>query len=1120
MENTLRIYRSNYLEKLLETMGDLLRYPPSSPFEPECIVVQSKGIATWLSMGLGHRFGVWANPDFPHPRQFLQRVIRAAIGEQGDTVRRFTRERLSFAVLSVLPSLLALEEFARLRLYLGDHDENKRFQLARRIAHIFDQYIVYRPELLLAWEEKRAAVPPLTEDDVWQPLLWRAVTELMGSPSPVRLMHDAFGALTRGNLAHPEILPPRVSVFGIVSLPRSYLQMFANLARICPVHFFFTAPTPFYWGDIRSKQEIFRLQGRKIQPGEGLPAEEGNPLLAALGALGRDFHEMLEEEVDYQEPDEELFVENSRPRSLLEQLQEDILQLRCRGAGRDDAPALPFPLGDRSIQIHACHSMLRELEVLQDHLLSLLAGPEPYRPHQILVMTPDISRYAPLISAVFDRDPVDPRFIPYQVADQRDSGNALLIDAFFSLLAVMRSRFRISDLLMLLENEAMLRRFHLAAADLPSLRNRLASSGIRWGIDAEHRQLHDQPPDRQNTWRFGLDRLLLGYALLQEGGRTFGDLLPFDDIEGKDAESLGAFIHLGETLFACRRELAVEKTLRRWQAVVNRLLDTFWAPAPEDLWQLQKIRQAMAELADESRDAGYNEPVSSPQLEELLREKLASSISAHGYLEGGVTFCEMLPMRSIPFPVVCILGLNDGIFPRENVPLTFDLIARFPQKGDRSQRHDDLYLFLEALLSVRKKLWLSFEGFSSRDNAPRPPSVMVDQLIDVIAESYYLDHEPSPDHRRRIADLLVIRHPLQPVSARYFAGSDPGLFSYAGQFCRAARVLEKQEVIEPRFLSSPLPPDAGEGRILELAELQRFFSLPVRWFLQKRLNLYLEERRDQLEERLPLQPEGLERYQLREEILARWTLEPDELYNCLRGQGKLPLGEAGRFTLEQLRESVDPIARQVERLTVAGRLADFSGTCEFSGIRSISGELASRYQSGLVRSTIGKPTALFLLRSWLEHLFLCAVSPPDQEPVTWLVGQGEKSEVQCLRFINAGSAPRLLDDLVRLRETGRVEPLPFFPKAAYAFASAMKDAKDGGETLAKARTAAGKAFFGDSFSQASFEADSPWVRQLWRNHNPLSPNFVPHEGKPSAGNFEELSLRVFLPLLEHLEVHS
>lgn len=1114
MENSIQIYRSNHLEQLLEKMTEVLQIPAASPFESECIVVQSRGMATWLNMQLSRRFGVWANPFFPHPRQFLQLVLGAVLGESGTSVQNFTRERLTFAVLALLPSLLHGPEFGTLRSYLSVAPESKRLQLARRIAYVFDQYMIYRPELLLAWEagEKGGILPG--EEDRWQPLLWQAIGEHLRTPSPVRLLHEALQALASGSIRHPGHLPSRVSLFGIVSLPRVYLRLFSSLAAFCPVHFFLTAPTPFYWGDIRSKKEILRSRGR-------LPAEafsgDGHPFLASFGALGRDFQDILEEEADYLETEDDFFVSFAQPGSVLEQLQDDILQMRCRGGGPQHEPPLPFPAGDSSVEIHACHSMLRELEVLQDHLLSLLSGDDPCLPHEILVMTPDIAAYAPLISAVFDRESADPRFIPHHVADRSESGDALLIEAFFSLLALMRSRFRLTEVLSLLEYEAIRRRFAIDSADLPELRDWLVLSGIRWGIDEGHRAMQGQPDDRQNTWRFGLDRLLLGYAMPQSGGRTFCDILPCDVAEGKDADLLGSFLHFAETLFSQRQLLLADNTLGRWQEIINDLLAVLFAPENEDARQLQKIRHAMAALATESRDAFYAGPMTLQELESLLREKLMASKAPHGFLEGGVTFCEMLPMRSIPFKVVCILGMHDGAFPREKDPLSFDLMARFPQKGDRSPRSDDLYLFLESLLSARQKFWISYVGFSSRDNARLPPSVVVDELLDCVSESFHAGGENAEDRRRRIADLLVTSHPLQPTSSRYFDGSDPKLFSYAGQYCGAAGQVRDHGGKEVSFFDKPLASQADERKRLTLPELQRFYFLPARWFLQKQLNLYIGGPEDEPEERLPFFLAGLEKYRLRDDLLWQRDMAEGEMFTLLRGQGRLPAGGMGPFVFRQLGEAIMPLARQLGELTTAERLPDLAGVYEHPHSWTMAGEIGERYRIGLVRAVSGKASATFLLRAWLEHLFLGAVSPTDQDHVTWLVSQGEGGQVQLMRFAPAGAAAEILADLVALFALGQSIPLLFFPKASYAFAAAMQG--DAGSDTEAAMEKAWKAFFGDSFSQASFEGDSLYIHQLWGDRNPLAHDFHPHEGT-SAGSFAELALRIFRPLLDGLEVVS
>ena len=113
-----------------------------------------------------------------------------------------------------------------------------------------------------------------------------------------------------------------------------------------------------------------------------------------------------------------------------------------------------------------------------------------------------------------------------------------------------------------------------------------------------------------------------------------------------------------------------------------------------------------------SRERRIDKAISSEPVLERLTEKLNETRGAKGFISGRVTFCAMLPMRSIPFKVICIIGLNENTFPRQKSSLEFDLMAKHPVKGDRNNRDSDRYLFLETLISAKERLILSYVGQS------------------------------------------------------------------------------------------------------------------------------------------------------------------------------------------------------------------------------------------------------------------------------------------------------------------------------------------------------------------------------------------------------------------------
>ncbi|MGB5063168.1 MAG: exodeoxyribonuclease V subunit gamma, partial [Candidatus Competibacter sp.] len=629
----------------------------------------------------------------------------------------------------------------------------------------------------------------------------------------------------------------------------------------------------------------------------------GNPLLASLGKQGRDFIDLLQV---YPRTEWDGFVEPDGE-TLLQRLQADILHLRERGG--EECPPLPLRPDDRSLQIHACHGPMREVEVLHDQLLALFAARRDLKPSDVIVMAPDIAVYGPLIEAVFDGAPRERR-IPFSVADQGAPVENPLVEVFFELLDLGGGRYDAAQVLGLLEPPAVRRRFGLTEDDLDRIRRWVRGAGIRWGIDAGIKSTWDLPVTAEHTWRAGLDRLLLGYALPGNGRELYGGILPYDEVEGGEARALGCLQSFTEALFGLDARLRERRPLAAWVEVLRGVLEQFFEPRDREENELQLIRAALETLRGNAELAEFDEPVLLSVVKSALRGQLNTAESGAGrFLGGGVTCCAMVPMRSIPFPVVCLLGMNDDAYPRPHRPVGFDLLATRFRRGDRSRRQDDRYLFLETLLSARACFYLSYVGQNIRDNSALPPSVLIGELLDVVDRGFY---DIGGD---RASARLLTRHPLQPFSRRYFSG-DARLFSYAREWVEASRRAGRGEQVATALLAGILPEPEPALRTVNLEGLIRFFKNPARWLLRERLGIRVKEGEEALETREPFVLDGLENYQLLGQALELYREDRPAaaIEAVLRAGGALPHGQVGECVFAEAQERVVRFAGRLGRM--------------------------------------------------------------------------------------------------------------------------------------------------------------------------------------------------------------
>lgn len=1092
----MRVHRSNRTEALVEVLAEVVREPVGRPTEPECIVVQGRGMERWLSMELAKRLGVWANPDFPFPRRIVERALRAVLGED-DGARIFEPETLLWSVADVLPGLLARADFEAIRSYLAADDRGrKRFQLAERIANTFDHYTVYRPQMVLGWEDGR--------DSHWQAALWRTIVERHGAHHLARRSQTFLQLLQRG-VEPAADFPRRLCLFGISTLPPLYLQVLGALCERVELHLFLLSPSDQYWADIRSRREIIREVLKHGDGGgeeSGLHLAEGNPLLASLGRLGRDFQYVLEAESDYVEDSVDLYRDPGSA-TMLAAVQSDILTLRTRGEGDSETLPLVLEADDRSIAVHACHSPMREVEVLHDQLLAMFEEDPTLQPHDVVVMTPDINAYAPLIEAVFRPSTDLTAPMPHRIADRSLRVTSEVVDAFATILSALPGRMTASGLLDLLGVGVVRARFGIEASDLDLVRRWVTESGIRWGADAEHRAEVGQPPLPDNTWRFGLDRLFLGYALPGAGETLFEGVLPYDDVEGTSAQLLGRVADFCETLFRFRALPGQARPMSAWREELTKLLAAM-VDEGKGSPQHQSIREALTLLEERANRAEFSGAVDFDTVRRQLEQELQRDPPSRGFLAGGMTFCELVPMRTIPFRVVCLLGMNDGSFPRVRRPLSFDLIARKPVRGDRLQRDDDRYLFLEALLSARDRFLITYVGQSITDNTPFPPSVVVSELLDTMGESFRIANEDSHLGEARvdaIVQRLVVRHPLQPFSPRYFRSDhDSRLFSFDRSQRNAAQAMCGPRRAAPELVSRPLPEgDDKEERVVDLDDLVRFFQNPSRFFLQRRLGIYLGKDVDAVSDREPLDLNALDRWKIGAPLLAAVVQGNDleELFPYLRAEGQLPIGVLGDTEYEELRRQIEDIARSAIHAMGGDRLDAVEIDGDVDGTR-IVGLLHPVFPNGLVDFTYSKMAPKYEVKLWLRHLLLNWARGPQSATLLARSGEGTADVVT---YGPVQDAVELLQPLLRLYAAGRVFPVPFFPRTSYAYAK-KRFAGGGDEPEAlRAAATAHAAKFGDG--------EDAYVRQIYASIHPWE------RCRDGVVSFADATRAVLAPLFAH-----
>ncbi len=1079
----LSVHRSERADRLVESLGDLLLEPLADPMAVEVVAVPSRGVERWLTQRLSHRLGaamgadgICANVDFPFPGTLVGEATSLACGFEPET-DPWPPDRSVWPLLELVDENLEEKWLEPLvdHLMAGSPDasELRRFATVRHLADLYDRYAVHRPDMVRKWAETPAST---SSEGGWQAELWRRLRQRIGVPSPAERLEDATSTLVQ----QPELLdlPARLSLFGLTRLPASHLPVLEAIARNRDVHLFLLHPSGKLWDAVEAEAEdLFTYPVTRSH--DPTASRAVNPLLRSWGRDSREMHLLLRSR-GVTDGEHRPVPEPSGPhRTLLECLQSDVRANREPPGGprtsTEADPRPPLDPGDDSLRVHSCHGRLRQVEVMRDAILHLLADDPTLEPRDVIVMCPDVESFAPLIHAVFGssnqpvvyddedahwpREPGPPQ-VRARIADRSIRQTNPVLGVAAKLLELASGRLPASDVLDLAGSESVARRFHFDEDELGQLERWVGETGIRWGLDREHRAPWrlDHVPD--NTWQAGLDRLLLGVAMAEEEQRLFSGVLPLDDVSSGAVELAGRFAEFVDRLGTAVDRLQGRRPISEWVANLSEATESLALAAPGEQWQHDQLHWVLGDVVEAAETGEAGQLVETlldlAELRSLLEDRLRGRPTRANFRTGDLTICTLVPMRSVPHRVIGLLGLDDGAFPRHAAQDGDDLLLLEPRVGDRDTRSEDRQLLLDALLAATEHLVLTYEGRDPRTNQERSPCVPVAELLDVVDRTVRVP-EGSPHQRAR--HHVVVEHPLQSFDPRNFepgALGGEGSWSFDPVDLEGARAHSEPPTAPERFLAHPLGP-IGE-QVVQLDSLVRFLEFPVRQFLRERLGWYGSGGTDEVKDALPVQLDPLEKWGVGERMLqarlAGATL--DEARAAEKGRGLLPPGALAARDLGDIEQAVDRLVAVTkdaggvavpDSVEVNLRLPD--GRALIGTVPDVH-QLESGDKSRIVRCLYSRLGAKHRLAAWAHFLALTAAHP-EREVTALTVGRAEGSTRGAPRIAVAELAllapspderrERALLELaalVDLYDRGMREPLPLFATTSERFVSALR----------------------------------------------------------------------------------
>ncbi len=1091
----LHVHRADRTDILADGLGNLLATPPPDPFAEDLVVVPARGVERWLSQRLSHVLGrgraadgVCAGVAFRSPASLISEIA----GTREDDP--WSPEAMTWPLLEVIDTSLDEPWCHTLAAHLGHFSEGederelrqgRRYAVARRLAGLFASYARQRPDLLAGWLAGDTA--GLDADLAWQPELWRRLVAATAIDPPHIRHAKTLVQLRESGCA----LPERISLFGYTRLSATDVELLEALAVHHDLHLWLPHPSPQLWDALSDQHGAIP---RRCDQSHLLVE---HPVLATLG---RDLRE-LQRGLPARPAQDEFLAGDPRPDTLLGWLQSDIAANSVAPLGRKLQP------GDRSVQVHSCHGSARQIEVLREVLLGLLADDETLEPRDILVMCPDIESYAPLIAADFGLGEVVPGAHPahrlrVRLADRSLVQTNPLLALAAQLLGLAGSRVTASEVLNIAHADPVRDRFDFTDDDLENITSWVKQSNIRWGLDREHRMPFGVD-FIQNTWQFGLDRILAGVALSDDSRAWINTTLPLDDVGSNRVELAGRLAEFVARLRAAVDSLTGTRTLSDWLTALTDGVVRIARVADSDAWQLSQLQREFNEVLRRAGDrAGTRLRLT--DVHALLAGQLAGRPTRANFRTGTLTVCTMVPMRSVPHRVVCLVGLDDTVFPRLGSPDGDDGLARDPMTGERDVRSEDRQLLLDAVCAATEKLVITYTGANERTGKDRPPAVPLMELLDA------LDATTADEVKERI----LTRHPLQPFDIRNVTPGALGVpdepFSFDATALSAALAMAAERPAQPDFFAAPLP--AAPAADVGLAELLAFYRDPVRGFFTE-LEFALPRDFDGIDDAMPVEVDNLQKWVVGDRMLTDIVagMDPQQARQAEWRRGLLPPGWLGCHTVNELRDQAMQLAAAAAHLRVGDPQA-FDVDVDLGNGRRLTGTVSQVFGDRTVTLTFSKLGGQHLLAAWIPLLAL-ASAVPQRDWSAVCVGRAAKGEGLAQRVLRRPSQdPRtVLRTLVEMFDCGRREPLPLPIKTSYAWAEARFDLACGNY---RRRPPSPE---GEARKKWKYDRDEPAVQRIWGRDADLDVLLTPPSpAERTDGESTRLgcyAARLWLPML-------
>lgn len=991
---SLHLNISNSLEQLAQNLCAELQHQPFSVFQPQYIVTQTEGMNSWLKLQIAANNGIAANCQFVSPNEIIQKMYYFLGGKYPNML---SPQNLSWLLYAVLGEKNFTRRFIHVASYYDHegHDKDlKRMALAEKTADLFDQYQIYRPEWIETWNNEK---PDEINGDKWQQYLWTRAKELSRQRLPDKTVVGKYIKDTLKDSVNKEKLKAKIPVlhlFGLSITTDYHLELLFEISKTIDVYFHLANPAPtVYWFEDRSEKQLAILSRKGLL--DKSETSQGNTLLTSWGRVIQDTFMMLFKNEELLNSFQEVGIAEPRPDNLLHKIQNDIYN----GASKEERnPVSASDLKDGTVNISSCYTISREVEVLYNYLVYLVdQKKEALSPRDIVVMVTDIDSYAPYIKAVFKNAPY--KFY-FTIADETFVNGDTLVGALGSVLKINPHNFRAEEVLQLLDSAYIRERFGIT--DLELVRKVVDAANIRFGMDGRK-----EDDTRFVSWEYGIKRIM--YGICMSGDEEYIDpdgesLFPLDMVEGSESQQIVRFCHFVQVLMDSINERERVRTIAEWVDYTERLIQNLVCELEEEVDEDYLVLQSQLANFNIS-DEFMNEKIAYEIFTHSLLQSVSRAVRSGSFAGGGITFCSLIPMRSIPFKVVALLGLNFDKFPRKESAASFNLIQKDKRRrGDRNVKENDKHLFLDTVLSAKEYLYISYIGQSDKDNTTIPPSALVDELID------YIDAKCDDSENART--LLTHKHPLHSFSQKYNQ-SLPGYYNYL-DITKVGTVITTDD----NKLNEPF-----NFEEISLESLIAFFKHPFKAYYNKVLDIYYRDDEVLLSDTEIFDLDSLQKWVLKPQLVSMKEQQIEEFRKRLVKTGGLPLKNMSGVAIDILESEITKVRDLFEECI--GQETEEKIAFEMNIDKSLfKGTLSGIYANKkMIVVSYSKSENKYLLEAYIRYL---AATANGLDYELYFISASKEAIYKGIS-IRQKEAIQRLKELVQLYKQGHEKIVVFFP---------------------------------------------------------------------------------------------